>query len=58
MPPGFLPLEQFNRSAWIAGATYFPDPDVAFKWDVSWEHNKSEIVSAPWSINLGVGWWF
>jgi hypothetical protein len=58
MPPEFLPLEQFNRSAWIAGATYFPDPDVAFKWDVSWEHNKSEIVSAPWSINLGVGWWF
>ena len=58
MPPGFLPLEQFNRSAWIAGATYFPDPDVAFKWDVVWEHNKSAIVRAPWSINLGVGWWF
>ncbi len=58
MPPGFIPLNQFNRSAWIAGATYFPDPDVAFKWDVVWEHNKSDIVRAPWSVNLGVGWWF
>jgi hypothetical protein len=58
MPPGFLPLNQFNRSAWIVGATYFPDPDVAFKWDVVRERNKSAIVSAPWSVNFGVGWWF
>jgi hypothetical protein len=58
MPPGFLPLQQFNRSAWVAGATYFPDPDVAFKWDVVWEHNKSAVVHAPWSMNFGVGWWF
>ena len=58
MPPGFIPLGQFKRSAWLTGATYFPDPDVAFKWDVAWEHNESEIIRAPWSINFGVGWWF
>ncbi|MGH9661440.1 MAG: hypothetical protein ACRD96_23035 [Bryobacteraceae bacterium] len=58
MPNGFLPLGEFKRSAWIAGATYFPDPDVAFKWDVVWEQNKSEVVRAPWSMNFGVGWWF
>jgi hypothetical protein len=58
MPDGYLPLEQFQRSAWIAGATYYPDPDVAFKFDVVHERNKSSVVNAPWHINLGVGWWF
>ena len=58
MPGGFLPLEEFQRSAWIAGATYFPDPDVAFKFDVVREQNKSSVVRAPWRLNLGVGWWF
>jgi hypothetical protein len=42
----------------VVGATYFPDPDVAFKFDVSWGRNKSAVVTAPRSINLGVGWWF
>jgi hypothetical protein len=58
MPAGFLPLEQFQRSAWVVGATYFPDPDVAFKFDVVQEQNKSSVVNAPWRVNLGVGWWF
>lgn len=58
MPAGFLPLEEFRRSAWIAGATYFPDPDVAFKVDVVRERNQSSVVRAPWRINLGIGWWF
>lgn len=58
MPAGFLPLEAFQRSAWVAGATYYPDPDVAFKVDVVRERNKSGIVRAPWQINVGVGWWF
>jgi hypothetical protein len=40
------------------GATYFPDPDVAFKFDVVQEQNKSSVVNAPWRVNLGVGWWF
>ena len=58
MPDGFLPLEEFQRSAWIVGATYFPDPDVAFKVDFVHERNKSSVVNAPWRVNLGVGWWF
>jgi hypothetical protein len=31
MPEGFLPLKQFDRSAWVVGATYYPEPDVAVK---------------------------
>ena len=58
MPEGFLPLEEFQRSALVVGATYFPDPDVAFKFDVVRERNKSSVVNAPWRVNLGVGWWF
>jgi len=58
MPSGFLPLDRFNRAAWIVGAAYYPDPDVAFKWDAVWERNKSTFIKGPWSINLGVGWWF
>ena len=41
-----------------AGATYYPDPDVAFKFDVVRERNKSSVVNAPWQLNFGVGWWF
>lgn len=58
MPEGFLPLQELQRSAVVVGATYFPDPDVAFKFDVSREHNKSEGIRGPWRINVGVGWWF
>lgn len=58
MPAGYQPLEEFQRSAWVAGASYFPDPDVAFKMDFVREHNKSGVVRAPWRVNLGVGWWF
>jgi len=58
MPAGFLPLEELQRSAWVAGATYYPDPDVAFKVDFVRERNKSSVVQAPWQINAGVGWWF
>jgi len=58
MPDGFLPIGHLQRSALVVGATYFPDPDVAFKFDFIRERNKSSVVSAPWRINLGVGWWF
>ncbi len=58
MPEGFLPLQQFQRSALVIGATYYPDPDVAFKFDVVRERNNSDFVRAPWQINVGVGWWF
>ena len=42
----------------IVGATYFPDPDVAFKFDAGKERNRSEGVRGPWRVNFGVGWWF
>lgn len=58
MPAGYLPLEQFQRSAWVLGTSYYPDPDVAFKFDYVRERNKSSVVQAPWQINVGVGWWF
>src|SRR5262249_15027151 len=29
MPPGYLPLEEFDRDAWVFGLTYWPDPDIA-----------------------------
>jgi hypothetical protein len=58
MPEGFLPIQELQRSALIVGATYFPDPDVAFKFDVSQERNQSEGIRGPWRINFGVGWWF
>ncbi|MBY0495230.1 MAG: hypothetical protein K2Y23_13545 [Cyanobacteria bacterium] len=58
MPAGFLPIQELQRSAMVIGATYFPDPDVAFKFDVSRERNKSEGIQGPWRLNFGVGWWF
>lgn len=58
MPGGFLPLDHLRRSALVTGLTYFPDPDVAFKFDFVKERNKSGVVTAPWRVNLGVGWWF
>jgi hypothetical protein len=58
MPDGFLPLAHLRRSAFTTGVTYYPDPDVAFKMDFVQEGNKSDVVNAPWRINLGVGWWF
>lgn len=58
MPDGFLAIDELRRSAIVAGATYFPDPDVAFKFDVSREFNKSEGIRGQWRANFGVGWWF
>jgi len=58
MPDGFVPLKQFDRDAWVAGATYYPDPDVAVKVDYVWQRNQSAVVKAPNSFNVGLGWWF
>jgi len=58
MPAGFVPLKQFDRDAWIVGATYYPDPDVAVKIDYVWQRNQSAIVRSPNSFNIGLGWWF
>lgn len=58
MPAGFVPLKQFDRDAWVVGATYYPDPDVAVKVDYVWQRNQSAVVRAANSFNVGLGWWF
>ena len=58
MAPGYEPLPAFDRAAWIAGVTYFPDPDVAVKVDYTVVRSRSAVVDAPNSFNVGLGWWF
>jgi hypothetical protein len=58
MPPGSIGLPQFDRDAWVVGATYWVDPDVAIKFDYSHVRNQSTVVPAPRSVNVGLGWWF
>jgi len=58
MPGGYLPLEQFDRDAFIMGGTYWPDPDIAIKVDYSIVRSRSSVVPAPNSFNVGLGWWF
>jgi hypothetical protein len=58
MPAGYTPLPQFDRDAWTVGAAYWPDPDIAVKVDYSFVRSRSDVVRAPDSFNLGLGWWF
>jgi hypothetical protein len=58
MPEGYVPLEEFDRDVWVVGATYWPDPDIAIKVDYVHQRNKSAVISAPSSFNVGLGWWF
>lgn len=58
MPAGFTPLEEFDRTAWTVGATYYPDPDVAVKLDYTTLKSRSGFVRLPRSLNVGIGWWF
>jgi hypothetical protein len=58
MPDGYLPLPEFDRTAWVIGASYYPDPDVVVKLDYVIQRNRSDALRAPNSFNLGLGWWF
>ena len=58
MAPGGIRLPQFDRDAWVFGATFWPDPDIAVKADYSLVRNRSAVIQAPNSFNLGLGWWF
>ncbi|MEP7365203.1 MAG: hypothetical protein ABI972_18270 [Acidobacteriota bacterium] len=58
MPRGFVPLRQFDRTAWVTGITFKPVPDVAIKFDYAFNRNESAVVRALNGINLGIGWWF
>ena len=58
MPRGYVPLKQFDRTAWVLGATYYPEPDVALKFDYTFMRNASAVVKAVSGVNVGIGWWF
>jgi DtxR family Mn-dependent transcriptional regulator len=58
MPQGSVALPEFDRDAWIVGANYWPDPDIAVKVDYTIVRNRSRVIHAPNSFNLGLGWWF
>jgi hypothetical protein len=58
MDAGDVPIPAFDRDAWVVGATYWLDPDVALKLDYSHVRSQSTVVPAPRSLNLGIGWWF
>ena len=58
MPQGFLPLQEFDRDAWVVGLTYYPDPDIAVKVDYARVRNRSGIIRSPNVVNIGLGWWF
>lgn len=58
MPEGWLPLDELNRHQWVAGVTYYPDPDIAVKADYVWLRSQSSVIRSPSSFNVGLGWWF
>jgi hypothetical protein len=58
MPAGYVPLDEFDRDLWVVGATYWPEPDIAIKVDWVHQRNRSTVVPAPGSFNVGLGWWF
>ena len=58
MPAGYQPLEQFDRDAVVLGATYWPEPDIAVKFDYVIQRNRSATIAAPDLFNVGLGWWF
>jgi hypothetical protein len=58
MPAGVLPLKQFDRSAWVFGGSFFPDPDVVFKVDYTVIRNRSTLFRSVDGFNVGLGWWF
>jgi hypothetical protein len=58
MPEGVLALKEFDRAAWVVGASYFPDPDIVLKIDYSLIRNRSSLFGSVDSLNIGLGWWF
>ena len=53
-----LAWKEAERDAWVFGIPYFPDPAVAVKLDYTVLNNQSDVVQAPNSLNIGLGWWF
>ncbi|MDA1313416.1 MAG: hypothetical protein O2968_08795 [Acidobacteria bacterium] len=58
MARGFVPLKEFDRDALVTGLTFFPEPDIALKFDYTVMRNQSRLMKARNAVNLGIGWWF
>jgi hypothetical protein len=58
MPEGYEAIPEFDRRAFVIGASYFLDPDVAVKFDYTHQQSAGTVRRAPRSINVGLGWWF
>jgi len=58
MPEGYQPLKEFDRDAWVTGITYYPDPDIAVKFDYVRLRNQSGVFPDRHQLNVGLGWWF
>jgi hypothetical protein len=58
MPEGSEPIAAFNRRAFVTGASYYLDPDVAIKFDYTHQQSAGTLRRAPRTINVGIGWWF
>ncbi len=58
MPAEYLPLKEFDRDALVLGATYWPDPDIALKFDYASVRSRNSTIIEPNSFNVGLGWWF
>jgi hypothetical protein len=58
MPEGVEPIPDFNRRAFVVGASYYLDPDVAIKFDYTHQQSAATLRRAPRTFNVGIGWWF
>lgn len=54
---GFEPLTQFDRTDIVAGLTYRPIPNAAFKADYTWFRNAGTAPNSS-QLNLGIGYYF
>ena len=58
MPAGAVPIPALDRDAWVVGATYWPEPDIAVKVDYVIQRSQSTVITARNAFNVGLGWWF
>ena len=55
---GAVPIPALDRDAWVVGATYWPEPDIAVKVDYVIQRSQSTVITARNAFNVGLGWWF
>ena len=59
MPRGFVPLEEFDRDAWIVGCPpTFPIRTSRSRWTTPCCTTRADVIQAPNAFNIGLGWWF